>query len=67
MQGAVGISAMWFPAAILLRRLAGDDSGATSVEYAVLGGSLALAILVGIDTVGGGLSALLNTVATTAF
>lgn len=62
-----GLSGMDRDRGMLLVRLVGDQSGATAVEYAVIAGSIALAIVVGIEAVGGGLNALLNSVASTAF
>ena len=48
---------------LLIKRFFGDQSGATATEYAMLVVFVALAIAVGAQALGGGLSNLLNKVA----
>ena len=50
---------------LLIKRFFGDQSGATATEYAMLVVFVALAIAVGAQALGGGLSNLLNNIATT--
>lgn len=49
----------------LVQRLYRHDSGATATEYAMLVVFIALAIAVGAQALGGGLSNLLSNIATT--
>jgi len=49
----------------LIKRFYRHDSGATATEYAMLVVFIALAIAVGAQALGGGLSNLLNNVAST--
>ena len=41
-----------------------DESGATAVEYALLAAGIALAIIVGVQLIGGNLGTLFNEIAT---
>ena len=49
----------------LINRFRRDESGATATEYAMLIVFVALAIAVGAQTLGGGITNLFNTVSTT--
>ena len=51
----------------VVRDAARDESGATAVEYGFIALGLAVAIIVGIDAVGGGLNAALVNIAAIAF
>jgi len=50
---------------LLVKRFCREESGATATEYAMLIVFIALAIAVGAQALGGGLSNLLNNIATT--
>jgi Flp pilus assembly pilin Flp len=50
---------------LLVRRFCRHEDGATATEYAMLVVFIALAIAVGAQALGGGISNLLNSVATT--
>lgn len=47
----------------LAAKLSRDDSGATAIEYALIAGGIAVAIIAGVAAVGGGVSGLFNTIA----
>jgi pilus assembly protein Flp/PilA len=47
-----------------VRTLAADQDGATAIEYGLIAGLIAVAIIAAITLVGGNLSGLFNTVAT---
>ncbi|MCH7944319.1 MAG: Flp family type IVb pilin [Proteobacteria bacterium] len=44
----------------LFNRLTSDDTGATAVEYALLAGGVALAVIVGVSLMGGSVSDVLS-------
>jgi pilus assembly protein Flp/PilA len=45
-------------------RLLRDETGATAIEYALIGGAIALVIVVSAQTIGTGLNTIFTTVAT---
>lgn len=47
----------------LLKRFAGDDSGATAIEYGLIAALIGLAIIVGARAIGGNLGKTFNKVA----
>lgn len=47
----------------LLRKLREEDEGATAIEYGLLAALIAVAIIVAVTAVGGGLSTTFNSVA----
>lgn len=49
----------------LIRRLANDESGATAIEYGLIAGLVAVAIIVALQTLGTSLNDLFDFVATT--
>lgn len=48
----------------LTKRLAGDDSGATAIEYGLIASLIAVVIIAGVTLTGTNLSNTFNTVAT---
>ena len=44
----------------LISRFAGDEDGATAIEYGLIAGLIAVAIIGGLNTLQGGLTGLLN-------
>lgn len=44
------------------KRLWQDESGATAIEYALIAGSLSIAIILGVAAIGGKLDGIFNTV-----
>ena len=48
----------------LILRFMGDNSGATAIEYALIGALVSVGIIAAVTTLGGGMGALFNTIAT---
>ena len=46
----------------LMKRLINDESGATAIEYGLIAGLVAVAIIVALTTLGGSLTSLFDTV-----
>ena len=47
-----------------IRRFAGDESGATAIEYGLIAALIAVGIIAAATTLGGSLSSLFNKIAT---
>lgn len=48
----------------MFKQLLREESGATAIEYGLIAGLIAVAIIVALTTLGGNLSALFDTIAT---
>ena len=48
----------------MVKQLLREESGATAIEYGLIAGLIAVAIIVALTTLGGNLSALFDTIAT---
>ena len=48
----------------LVQRFARDESGTTAIEYAIIGGGIAVVIVAAVQTVGGKLTTIFTNVAT---